>query len=59
MNRAYWIKALRQAEAELEAATQRSDVAAAAKKFMRAKAELKRLEAERVDGAEAGLTVGL
>jgi hypothetical protein len=42
----YWTKELREAEAELEAATRRSDVNAAASKLQRARAELKRLEAE-------------
>jgi hypothetical protein len=45
-DREYWTKQLREAEAELEAATRRSDVNAAAKRLQRAKAELKRLEAE-------------
>jgi hypothetical protein len=40
----YWTKALRQAEAALEAATRRSDVDAAARRLMRAKAELKALK---------------
>ena len=42
----FWQKALREAERELEAATTRTVLDAAAKKLMRAKAELKRLEAE-------------
>jgi hypothetical protein len=37
---------LREAERELDAATTRTALDAAAKKFMRAKAELKRLQAE-------------
>jgi hypothetical protein len=37
---------LKEAERELEAATRRSDVNAAAKKLMRAKEALKRLEAD-------------
>jgi hypothetical protein len=45
-DRDYWTKQLREAEAELEAATRRSDVNAAASKLQRAKAELKRLEAQ-------------
>jgi hypothetical protein len=45
-DREYWTKQLREAERELEAATRRSDVDAAAKKLQRAKGELKRLEAE-------------
>jgi hypothetical protein len=44
VNRDYWIKQLREAEAELEAATTRTAVNAAAKKLQRAKAELKALE---------------
>jgi hypothetical protein len=39
-------KALREAEHEFEAATTRRTLDAAAKKLMRAKAELKRLQAE-------------
>ena len=46
MDRDYWTKVLRAAERELEAATRRSDVDAAARKLQRAKAQLKRLEAE-------------
>jgi polyhydroxyalkanoate synthesis regulator phasin len=46
-DREYWQKKLREAEQELEAATRRSDVDAAAKKLQRAKAELKRLEGKR------------
>jgi hypothetical protein len=38
----YWTRALRQAEAELEAATTRAAINAAAKRVMLAKAELKR-----------------
>jgi hypothetical protein len=45
-DRQYWTQQLREAEAELEAATRRSDVNAAASKLQRAKAELKRLEAQ-------------
>jgi hypothetical protein len=44
--RDYWTRELREAEAELEAATRRSDVNAAAKRLQLAKAQLKRLEAE-------------
>jgi hypothetical protein len=43
-DREYWTKQLREAEAELEVATRRSDVNAAAKRVMLAKAELKRLQ---------------
>jgi hypothetical protein len=43
-DREYWTKKLKDAERELEAATRLSDVNTAAKKLMRAKAELKRLE---------------
>ena len=42
----FWQKALREAERELDAATTRTALDAAAKKLMRAKAELKRLQAE-------------
>ena len=42
----FWRKALRNAEQELDAATTRTALDAAAKKLMRAKAELKRLQAE-------------
>jgi hypothetical protein len=45
-DREYWTKQLREAERELEAATRRSDVDAAAKKLQRAKSELKALEVE-------------
>jgi hypothetical protein len=45
-DREYWTKQLREAERELDAATRRSDVNAAAKRLQRAKAQLKRLEAE-------------
>jgi hypothetical protein len=45
-DRQYWQKQLREAEAELDAARTRSALDAAAKKLQRAKAELKRLEAE-------------
>ncbi len=44
MDRDYWTKALNEAERELEAATTRSGLNAAAKKVMRAKQELKWLE---------------
>jgi hypothetical protein len=46
MDRAYWTKALREAERELEAATTRTAVNAAATTLQRAKAELKQLEME-------------
>jgi hypothetical protein len=42
----FWKKALREAERELDAATTRTALDAAAKKLMRAKAEPKRLEAK-------------
>jgi hypothetical protein len=42
----YWTTKLREAEAELEAATRRSDINAAAKRLQMAKAELRRLEAK-------------
>jgi hypothetical protein len=44
MDRDYWIKALRKAERELEAATTRIAIDAAAKTLMCAKAELKQLD---------------
>jgi hypothetical protein len=40
----YWTEQLRQAEAELEAARRRTEVDEAARKFQRAKAELKALK---------------
>jgi hypothetical protein len=46
VDRAYWTKKLRDAEAELEAATTRTTVNAAARKLQRAKAELEELEIE-------------
>jgi hypothetical protein len=46
MDLKFWKKALRPAERELDAATTRTALEAAAKKFMRAKTELKRLQAE-------------
>jgi hypothetical protein len=42
----YWQTAVREAEAELDAARTRSEIAAAARKLERAKAELKRLEGQ-------------
>lgn len=42
----YWQSVLREAERELQAATTRTTLNAAAKKLMRAKAELKRLQVE-------------
>ena len=46
MDLKFWKKALREAERELDAATTRTALDAAAKTLMRAKAELKRLQAE-------------
>jgi hypothetical protein len=46
MDLKFWQKALREAERELDAATTRTALDAAARKLMRAKAELKRLQAE-------------
>ena len=46
MDLRYWQKALRAAERELDAATTRTALDAAAKKFMRAKATLKRLNVD-------------
>jgi hypothetical protein len=43
-DRDYWTKMLKTAESELDAARTRTALSAAAKKLMRAKAELKRLE---------------
>jgi hypothetical protein len=43
-DREYWTRKLREAERELEAATRRSDVNAAAKRLQQAKAALKALE---------------
>jgi hypothetical protein len=45
VDRAYWTKTLREAERELEAATTRTAVNAAAKELQRARAELKALDA--------------
>jgi hypothetical protein len=44
MDREYWQKALSEAERELETATTRSGLNAAAKKLMRARQQLKLLE---------------
>jgi hypothetical protein len=46
MNQDDWAKALREAEGELEGAKTLTAVKAAAKRLMRAKAELRELEAE-------------
>jgi hypothetical protein len=48
-NRAYWRKQLREAEQEFAAAKRRTELNAATKRLQRAKAELKRLEAEKPD----------
>jgi hypothetical protein len=53
----YWTKALRNAEQELAAATRRSDVNAAAKRLMRAKAELRRLEQQAPTRQASGVAV--
>lgn len=45
MDRAYWQKQLREAEAELDATKTLTAINAAAKRLQRAKAELKELEA--------------
>jgi hypothetical protein len=50
-DREYWTKQLREAERELDAATRRSDVNAAAKRLQLVKAELKRLEAEAAEAS--------
>jgi hypothetical protein len=49
MDRDYWTKELHEAEAELAGAKRRTELNAAAKKLMRAKTEMKRLEAEAAD----------
>jgi hypothetical protein len=49
MSREFWTKALQETERELDAATTRTTINAAARKVMRARAELKRLEAEPAD----------
>jgi hypothetical protein len=54
----YWTKALKDAEAELEAARTRTAVNAAAKKLQRAKAELKALEDVPVKTARRGSSRG-
>ena len=46
MDREYWTKQLQEAERELDAAIGRTALNAAARKLQRARAELKRLEAE-------------
>jgi hypothetical protein len=46
MDLKFWKKVLREAERELDAATTRTALDAVAKKLMRAKAEVKRLQAE-------------
>jgi hypothetical protein len=51
MNLKYWQKVLYEAERELDAATTRTALNAASKKLMRAKAELKRFEAENLADA--------
>jgi polyhydroxyalkanoate synthesis regulator phasin len=45
-DREYWTRQLREAERELDAATRRSDVNAAAKRLQLVKAELRQLEAK-------------
>jgi hypothetical protein len=45
----FWTKALRGAERELDAARRRSDLGAAAKRYMLAKEQLKRLEQKVAD----------
>jgi len=54
----YWQKELREAEAELDAATTLTAVRAAAKRLQRAKAELKALEAETKEQAKRRATRG-
>jgi hypothetical protein len=52
-NLSYWTSILREAERELEAATTRAVVGAAAKKLMDAKAQVKRLQATKKPPVEA------
>jgi hypothetical protein len=54
----FWTKELREAERELDAATTRSALDAAAKKLQRATAELKRLEADSAKGSKRRATLG-
>ena len=49
MDRDFWTKKLREAQAELDAARKRTEVIEAASKVMRAKEALKRLETERAE----------
>ena len=54
VDRDYWIKKLREAEAELEAARGKVATDAAARKLMRARAELKALNATPAEKPKAG-----
>jgi hypothetical protein len=54
MDRDYWTKELREAEAELAAAKRRTELNAAAKRLQRAKTELKRLEAVQWPSGRSG-----
>ena len=56
MDREYWTKELREAERELDAAIGRTALNAAARKLQRARAELKRLEAEPAKRPKQGTT---
>jgi hypothetical protein len=58
MDRDYWTKQLREAEQELDAATRRSDVDAAAKKLQRAKAALKAFEGAAMEKPKRGSSRG-
>ena len=54
MKSAYWTRKLQEAESDLDAATRLSDVNAAARRAMLAKAELKRLEQKAPTRRESG-----
>jgi hypothetical protein len=56
MDRAYWQKQLREAEADLESAKTLTAVNAAAKKLQRAKAELEALEVVPAEKPKRGAT---
>jgi hypothetical protein len=56
-DREYWTRQLEDAKRELEAATKRSEVNAAAKRVMLANAELKRLQRKTPTGPASGVVV--
>ena len=56
MNREYWTKELQEAERELDAAKGRTALNVAASRLQRARAELKRLEAESAKGQKQRAT---